>query len=311
MSQVSGGSRRGLQWTLGVLAAIPVASAAGEIVRGPQGVPGGSPDVIPTVDSSLRYANVFKFAVGPVIWSQLGRVERSSGRVFRGHNHRHRRPRAAVVVATTRAPASHHRGGDRPRDHRRADPACLAAATFCESGVTDAFRTDYRRRQRNRSGDHRTHEPTGLERLRHRSIRPALPGSIACRTCTHRARHHRPRRDRSATRSASRRVERCRQQRRHHRQRAGRGIVLDDLTQQLDINVISQIAVTQTVFPKIATPWTGGVHVLGQWLAHHTGHRRLQRIEVRHRVLGRCAPDGVASMAHSRVADRAWADPNR
>ncbi len=77
MSQVSGRSRRGLQWTLGVLAAIPVASAAGEIIRGPQGVPGGSPDVTPTVDSSLRYANVFKFAVGPVIWSQLGRVERS------------------------------------------------------------------------------------------------------------------------------------------------------------------------------------------------------------------------------------------
>ena len=77
MSQQSGGSRRRLQWTLGVLAAIPVASAAGEILRGPQGVPGGSPDVIPTVDSSLRYANVFKFAVGPVIWSQLRHIEQS------------------------------------------------------------------------------------------------------------------------------------------------------------------------------------------------------------------------------------------
>lgn len=78
MTYKSGGSRRRLQWTLGVLAAIPVASATAEIVQGPQGVPGGSPDVTPTVDSSLRYANVFKFAVGPVIWSQLGRVERSS-----------------------------------------------------------------------------------------------------------------------------------------------------------------------------------------------------------------------------------------
>ena len=77
MSQHDSGSRRRLQWTLGVLAAIPVASAAGEILRGPQGVPGGSPDVLPTVDSSLRYANVFKLAVGPVIWSQLGQVERS------------------------------------------------------------------------------------------------------------------------------------------------------------------------------------------------------------------------------------------
>jgi hypothetical protein len=77
MAQHGGGSRRGLQRTLAVLAAIPMASAIGEIVRGPQGVPGGSPDVAPTVDSSLRYANVFKFAVGPVIWSQLARVEQS------------------------------------------------------------------------------------------------------------------------------------------------------------------------------------------------------------------------------------------
>jgi hypothetical protein len=72
-----GDSRRKLQWTLGVLAAIPVGSSLGEIVRGAQGVPGGSPEVVPTVDSSLRYANVFKLAVGPVIWSQLGRVEQS------------------------------------------------------------------------------------------------------------------------------------------------------------------------------------------------------------------------------------------
>jgi len=76
------GSRRRLQWTLGVLAAIPVASATGEILRGPQGVPGGSPDVTPTVDSSLRYANAFKFAVGPVIWSQLARVEQSQTVTF-------------------------------------------------------------------------------------------------------------------------------------------------------------------------------------------------------------------------------------
>ena len=73
----SGRSRRRLQWTLAALAAIPLVSASREIVLGPQGVPGGSPDVTPTVDSALRYANVFKFAVGPVIWSQLGRVERS------------------------------------------------------------------------------------------------------------------------------------------------------------------------------------------------------------------------------------------
>jgi hypothetical protein len=78
----SGRSRRKLQSTLAVLPVIPMASGAGEIVRGAHGVPGGSPDVISTVDSSLRYANVFKFAVGPVIWSQLTRVERSPALTF-------------------------------------------------------------------------------------------------------------------------------------------------------------------------------------------------------------------------------------
>jgi hypothetical protein len=82
VTQQRSSSRRGLQRTLAVLAAIPMASAIGEIVRGPQGVPGGSPDVVPTVDSSLRYANVFKFAVGPVMWSQLARVEQSSTVTF-------------------------------------------------------------------------------------------------------------------------------------------------------------------------------------------------------------------------------------
>jgi uncharacterized protein DUF4345 len=82
VTQQSRSSRRGLQRTLAVLAAIPMASAIGEIVRGPQGVPGGSPDVLPTVDSSLRYANVFKLAVGPVMWSQLRRVEQSSAVTF-------------------------------------------------------------------------------------------------------------------------------------------------------------------------------------------------------------------------------------
>lgn len=82
MTQQRSSSRRGLQRTLAVLAAIPMSSAIGEIVRGPQGVPGGSPDVVPTVDSSLRYANVFKFAVGPVMWSQLARVEQSSAVTF-------------------------------------------------------------------------------------------------------------------------------------------------------------------------------------------------------------------------------------
>ncbi|MBQ9056487.1 DUF4345 domain-containing protein [Rhodococcus sp. (in: high G+C Gram-positive bacteria)] len=71
-------NRRRLQWTLTALAAVPLASASREILLGPQGVPGGSPDVAPTVDSALRYANVFKFAVAPVIWSQLGQLDERS-----------------------------------------------------------------------------------------------------------------------------------------------------------------------------------------------------------------------------------------
>lgn len=70
-------SRRRLQWTLGLLAALPAQSAVREIVGGPAAVPGGSPAVAPTVDSALRYANVFKLAVAPIIWSQLSRIERS------------------------------------------------------------------------------------------------------------------------------------------------------------------------------------------------------------------------------------------
>lgn len=75
-------SRRRLQWTLGALAAVPLASASREIALGPAGVPGGSLPVNPTLDSALRYANVYKAAVAPVIWSQLGRVERSSALTF-------------------------------------------------------------------------------------------------------------------------------------------------------------------------------------------------------------------------------------
>lgn len=71
-------SRTSLQWTYALLALLPAGSAVLEIVKGPQAVPGGSPAVVPTVDSNFRYANVFKLAVAPVIWSQLPRIEQSA-----------------------------------------------------------------------------------------------------------------------------------------------------------------------------------------------------------------------------------------
>lgn len=77
-------SKRRLQWTLGLLAALPAGSAVREIVSGPAAVPGGSPAVTPTVDSALRYANVFKLAVAPIIWSQLSNIERSNTTTLAG-----------------------------------------------------------------------------------------------------------------------------------------------------------------------------------------------------------------------------------
>jgi hypothetical protein len=69
VGSVMRGMSRSTSWgTLAALTVIPMTSAVGGIIRGPQAVPGGSPDVIPTVESALRYANVFKFAAGPVIW---------------------------------------------------------------------------------------------------------------------------------------------------------------------------------------------------------------------------------------------------
>jgi hypothetical protein len=70
-------SRRGLQWTLGLLAAAPMVSGVREVLWGARGAPGDSPEVSATVDGELRYANVFKIAVGPVILSQLSQVDRS------------------------------------------------------------------------------------------------------------------------------------------------------------------------------------------------------------------------------------------
>lgn len=77
-------SRRRLQWTYGVLALLPAVTATAEIVKGPRAVPGGSPPLPPTVDSALRYANVFKLSVAPIIWSQLSRIERSAAATLAG-----------------------------------------------------------------------------------------------------------------------------------------------------------------------------------------------------------------------------------
>lgn len=70
-------SPRRLQWALAACAAAPTISGALQILRGAQGAPGSPHDVSATIDGELRYANVFKAAIGPVIWSQLGRADTS------------------------------------------------------------------------------------------------------------------------------------------------------------------------------------------------------------------------------------------
>lgn len=74
----SDGGRRPLQVVLAVLATIPIATGSADILAGPDVLPGGSGDTTPSLDSAFRFASTFWLAVGPIIWSQLPRVESDS-----------------------------------------------------------------------------------------------------------------------------------------------------------------------------------------------------------------------------------------
>jgi hypothetical protein len=69
------GGRRLLQITLGVLTGIPFASGLAGMISGPATLPGDDSDVTATLDSEFRFAMATWFAVAPVIWSTLPRVE--------------------------------------------------------------------------------------------------------------------------------------------------------------------------------------------------------------------------------------------
>jgi Domain of unknown function (DUF4345) len=72
------GGRRELQYTLGVLATIPFTTGLVDIVAGSDLLPGGSNEITASLDSEFRFASTFWCAVGPVIWSQLRRVDADS-----------------------------------------------------------------------------------------------------------------------------------------------------------------------------------------------------------------------------------------
>lgn len=107
------GGRRPLQTTLGVLAGIPFATGIVDIMAGPDMLPGGSNHVTASLDSEFRFASTFWCAVGPLIWSQLSRIDDDSpvlplaiGTVFLGGFARSQswrvrgRPHAVFVGAT-------------------------------------------------------------------------------------------------------------------------------------------------------------------------------------------------------------------
>ena len=79
-----------MQWTLGLMALVPTISGVQQVLLGAQAVPANPSEVSASIDGELRYANVFKAAVGPIILSRLGTVEDSPavtaalGTVFAG-----------------------------------------------------------------------------------------------------------------------------------------------------------------------------------------------------------------------------------
>jgi hypothetical protein len=74
----SDGGRRALQVVLAVLATIPFARGAVDVLAGSDLLPGGPSDTTASLDSEFRFASTFWLAVGPVVWSQLPRVASDS-----------------------------------------------------------------------------------------------------------------------------------------------------------------------------------------------------------------------------------------
>jgi uncharacterized protein DUF4345 len=72
------GGRRARQVTLGTLSAIPFASGLAGMLAGPASLPGRRSVVAPTLDNEYRYAHAVWFAVAPLIWWVVPRVERET-----------------------------------------------------------------------------------------------------------------------------------------------------------------------------------------------------------------------------------------
>jgi hypothetical protein len=75
---LSDGGRRALQVVMAVLATIPFARGAVDVLGGSDRLPGGPGDTTASLDSEFRFVSTFWLAVGPVVWSQLPRVASDS-----------------------------------------------------------------------------------------------------------------------------------------------------------------------------------------------------------------------------------------
>jgi len=75
------GGRRLLQITLGILTGIPFASGLAGMIAGPSALPGDESTVTATLDSEFRFVMASWFAVAPIIWSTLPRVEEKTATI--------------------------------------------------------------------------------------------------------------------------------------------------------------------------------------------------------------------------------------
>ena len=200
------GDRAALQWTLGILAAIPMASALGEILRGPQGCArwftrcGSDRRQFPALRQRVQVRRGRHDPAG-------ARAHRAIlGRLIRVVHHRGRRPgadRGLADNAGVRIPSSWGRSPSRPSERRSCSPGSGAflqrrcehmpsvLVTGAGRGIGLAITEHMSRRGWNVYATARS--DAALQQ-------PRPPAQCA----PDRARHHRQVRDRSTSRSASR-----------------------------------------------------------------------------------------------------------
>jgi hypothetical protein len=73
--------RRSLQIVTSILAIIPFMSGLAAMIAGPATLPGDDSRVDATADSEYRFANAFRFATTPIIWSAVPDVETQGSRL--------------------------------------------------------------------------------------------------------------------------------------------------------------------------------------------------------------------------------------